>query len=436
MHNNPSMPARPTRLSRLRRRVRRLNDRVLGVILDWIDAVAGTGHSAPRRPLSETERRVGIGIVGCGFVADFYVGTLVKHPELEVIGVFDREEARAAKLAARLGVPSFPTLEALLSERRVEILVNLTNPDSHYEISKASLLAGKHVYSEKPLAMDIGEATDLVATAKACGVRLSSAPCSALGETARALRKVIDEGAVGSVRLVYAELDDGPIHRMQPDGWISPEGTPWPWRDEFTVGCTIEHAAYHLTWLVALFGPAQSVTAFASRRVPAKHPDLAPEAVAPDFSVACVVFKSGVIARLTCSIVAPHDHALRIIGDEGEIVVDECWHNGAPIRLNRFTPLGLRAETYPWIRRNALTRRLFRIDGSPHSLSPAADLRRRLRRHEMDYLLGVSDLAAALQTGSEPALSAGFALHINEIVLAIDSARETGATVQLCTNLS
>ncbi len=159
------------------------------------------------------------------------------------------------------------------------------------------------------------------------GLNLSSAPCSVLGEAAQALALAVARNDVGTIRIVYAELDDIRCSRRLE----SPHGTPWPWRDEFSVGCTLEHAGYHLSWLIAYFGSIESVTALSSCLVPANHPALSPEQTAADFSVACIKFRSGVVARLTCSIVAPHDHSLRIIGDKSVLSVEECWHNGTPI---------------------------------------------------------------------------------------------------------
>jgi predicted dehydrogenase len=414
-------------------RLGRYRHRLLSSALDRIDTYARSEHyDAPdlRATIpAHDQQHTGIAFVGCGFVADFYAGTLAAHPELHLVGVTDRDTQRAEKLAARTGAQCHPDLASLLTDPRVQVLVNLTNPASHYAVSKASIEAGKHVYSEKPLATNLGEAEHLVRIAAERKLILSSAPCSVLGETAQALRGALEENVIGPVRLVYAELDDGPIHRMYPDDWASPHGTPWPWRDEFSVGCTIEHAGYHLTWLVALFGPAETVTAFSSRLVPHKHPDLPADAVAPDFSVACIAFRSGVVARLTCSIVAPHDHSLRIVGDRGVLTVDECWHFGAPVRLRRYDELALRAETYPWLSRSSIGRLMYGLEGHILPASPPGGLRRRLRRHEMDYLLGVSEVAAAVKDKRIPLLSAEFALHVTEIVLAIAKAGHTGSPV-------
>ena len=185
-----------------------------------------------------------VAFVGCGFVADYYASTLPNYPELELVGVMDREAGRATKFAQHWKLPVvYPTLQALLDDRSVELVLNLTNPRSHFEVSKACLLAGRHVYSEKPLATIFGEAEELVRLAEEKGLHLSSAPCNVLGESAQTAWKALREGAIGKVRLVYAELDDGLIHRMRYTEWINPSGAPWPYKDEFEVGCTLSTPA-------------------------------------------------------------------------------------------------------------------------------------------------------------------------------------------------
>jgi predicted dehydrogenase len=407
-------------------------DRARGMLLNAADRVSGSlaTDAVHADPVAD-DARTRIAFVGCGFVADFYAALLARHPALHLVGVTDVDTTRAERLAKRLHCCAYASLDALLQDASIALVINLTNPASHYEVSRRCLEAGRHVYSEKPLAMRFDEAEQLVALAEAKGLMLSGAPCNVLGESVQALQRALDAGAVGKVRLVYAELDDGVIHRMAPDEWASAAGTPWPWRDEFTVGCTLEHAGYHLMPLVALFGPVRSVTAFARTLAPDKHPDLAGDLVAPDFSVACLEFRTGVVARLTCSIVAPHDHALRVIGDRGVLELDECWHNGAPLRLRRANSLHDRADTYTWLGRHGWARALFGLDGRAMVEGPRTDWRRRMRRHEMDYLLGVADLARALREGSAPRVSARLLLHVNEIALAIDAARSGGTTTTL-----
>lgn len=233
----------------------------------------------------------GIGIVGCGFVADYYLSILVNYPELKVVGIVDKDKERSLRFAKHYNLPYANSLEELLGYTKVEIILNLTNPRNHFEISKAALEAGKHVYSEKPLAMEMDEAQLLIDIAAKNNLRIASAPCSILGESAQTLWKAIRDETVGPVRLVYCELDDGPIYLMNPEKWKSVSGTPWPVKDEYEVGCTFEHAGYYLTWLVSFFGPAESVTVSSHQVVPDKgcSKALSP-ADTPDFSVACIKF--------------------------------------------------------------------------------------------------------------------------------------------------
>lgn len=358
-------------------------------------------------------------IVGCGYVADYYLSTLNNHPGLELLGVFDRDSERAERCAARYRLNRYPTFEALLRDERVELVANLTNPSSHFSVSRAALEADKHVYSEKPLATALPEAQELVELAERRGLLIASAPCNVLGEAAQTLWKALREGRIGTPRLAYAEIDDGPVPLMSYRKWVSHSGTPWPFKDEFEVGCTLEHAGYYLGWLTAFFGPATRLTSFAHVLLPDKG--VALDVRAPDLSVGCLEFASGVVARLTCSLYAAHDHRLRIHGDAGVISTADCWDYGSPVLLSRRTSLGLRAEKHPrlaqWVglgpRRVPLARRprfRWRVRGA----------------NRMDFCRGIAELADALREQRPPRLSARWSLHVNELALAMQDPQGLG----------
>lgn len=361
-----------------------------------------------------------VGIVGCGFVADYYLQTLAAYPELELAGVFDRDSRRAELLAHRHGTRVWSNLAGLLDDERVPLVLNLTNPRSHFDVTKACLEAGKHVYTEKPLATTFAQAACLAELATSKGLQLSSGPCSLLGEAAQTVWKALRERRVGTARLVYAEMDDGMVHRTPYRTWRSPSGIPWPWKDEFEVGCTLEHAGYYLTWLTAFFGPAQHVTAFASQLIGDKETDVPLEIASPDFSVACIQFASGVVARVTSSIVAPHDHSLRIVGDDGVLGVADCWHYDSPVWLRR--PLTIRRRTIlsPWKTRVPLVRR--------------TSLLRQRGSQRMDFARGVAELAAAIVAGRDSRLSTLYSLHNTELALAIQNACGSSSSYQLKTS--
>ncbi|MEZ5893073.1 MAG: Gfo/Idh/MocA family oxidoreductase [Parvularculaceae bacterium] len=270
-------------------------------------------------------------IVGTGFVADLYMRSLKTFPGIAVAGAYDIDAARLRAFCDYWNVPAAQSLSALLAEDA--LVLNLTNPRAHYEVSKAALEAGRDVYTEKPLATKMTDAHALAKLAKDKNLFLASAPCSWMSQAAQTVWAAVSRGEIGTPRLVYAELDDDFIPQAPYDKWFSESGAPWPAKDEFEVGCTLEHAGYYLTWLMAMFGPVETVVAASANLIPDKLPGGAP--TAPDFSVGVLYFKSGVVARLTCSIVAPHDHALRIIGDSGVLELEECWSNTAPVKIRK-----------------------------------------------------------------------------------------------------
>ncbi len=379
-----------------------------------------------------------IAFVGCGYVADFYFNTLKNHPHLELGGVTDRHPERAARFSDCYGVKIYPDLESILAGSEIDIVVNLTNPESHFAVSKACLEAGKHVYSEKPLAMRFSEAKELVKLAKKEGLYLSAAPCGILGETAQTIWKALRHNEIGPVRLVYAEIDDGPIHLQQPHKWLSRAGAPWPYKNEFEVGCTVEHAGYYLSWFLAFFGPARSLTAFSSCRMSDKQV-AAGEVLTintPDFSVACITFECGVVARLTCSIVAPFNHAMQIVGDKGSLSVAECWNYHTPVHIETYSALKFRAEKYLAVRKYPLLKTLLGIAPKEYPPVKKPNFKRRNLRHYQDFSRGIAELAQAITENRPGRIPAELSLHITELVLAIQNASETGISYNMTTTFN
>ena len=345
-----------------------------------------------------------IAIVGCGFVADFYMRTLPNHSHLELTGVWDHNAETLKRFTDYWSVPRYRNMDDLLGDSDVDIIVNLTNPLSHYDVTAASLRAGKHVYSEKPLAMQLDQARDLVRLADSRGLYLTSAPCSLLSETAQTLWRALRDSEVGKPRLVYAQLEDGMILRDSCQEWRSESGSPWPWKDEFEVGCVLEHAGYYLTWLVAFFGPAASVEAIGAVMQPDKGGNESFVTSTPDYVLATINFESGVVARLTCSIVAPVDRSLMIFGEYGELSIDDCWEYGAQVYIRK-PPIRGKLKKKKLVRKSRIKYRC----GGPHN---------------MEFSRGVAELADAITDRRRCHLPADFSLHVNEIVLAMQNPGE------------
>lgn len=350
-----------------------------------------------------------IAFVGCGYAADFYAATLKNYPHLKLIGVFDKNEERINRFSLHYSVHKYTSLDELLADSSISIVVNLTNVREHYSVTKACLNAGKHVYSEKPLAAKFLEAEELFGLARNKSLQLACAPANLLSESGQTAWKLLREGAIGEIWLAYAELDDGAVHQMNYRKWYSESGTPWPFEDEFETGCVLEHAVYHLIWLTAFLGPAKKVDAFSTCLVPDKIARRGNIPLGGDLSISCITFHSGIVARLTCSTLAPKNHALTIVGSEGVLTIEDCWQFESPIyiqkrlqNVERFSDNTYLSDKYPI--------RLERPQSKRHKYHST---------HDMDFARGIAELADAIQHHRPCRLSAQHILHVTEILSSI-----------------
>jgi predicted dehydrogenase len=359
-------------------------------------------------------------IIGCGFVADYYMTTLANHPGLALAGVWDRAEERLQAFSAYHQIKAYGSLEEVLHDETVAIIANLTNPESHFEVSKAALLAKKHVYSEKPLALTFIEASDLIGFAANRHVTLCSAPANGLSDAHRLVSDNLHR--IGAPRLVYAEMEDGPVFREQWQTWKSKSGAKWPGMHEFEVGCTLEHAGYALSWLVSLFGPVAEVTAFSALTFPDKGEGSQDLRLAEDFSVGCLQFKSGMVARVTSGFAAPRDRSLTILGDQGSITVRDLWDNRSAVHLEETSAGRPFANRLARRLENAIGRALpFKQVPGRRLAYPKSAKRRYLPNYpsKIDFMAGIAAQADMIANGEAATFSGALALHITELALAL-----------------
>jgi predicted dehydrogenase len=364
-----------------------------------------------------------IALVGAGFVADYYVTTLANYPELTLGGVWDHDPERLKRFSDYHRIHAYGSAQECLDDPKVRIVVNLTNPESHFAINCAALEAGKHVYCEKPLGMSYEQAREVIALANDKGLTVCGAPANGLSDAKQLVSGLIEAGRIGTPRLAYAEMEDGPVFKDNWATWRSRSGAKWPGLHEFEVGCTLEHAGYGLSWLVALFGPVASGQAFSALTFPDKGPGTEGLAMAADFSVGCLSFRSGVTARLTCGLAAPRDRSLTIVGDEGLIVVRDLWDDRSPVHLNRFDgkrPLLQRlAGRFERGRGRVLPLRL--TQGRPIDYPTAARATRLASfPSRIDFARGIAVMADAVNSGQVPFFSGDRALHLSELALALN----------------
>jgi predicted dehydrogenase len=253
-----------------------------------------------------------IALVGAGNIAARYAAAIVAADRLDLAGATDTAPGRAEELVAEHGGVAYPSLEALLADDDVETVVNLTVPQAHAEVTAAALEAGKHVHSEKPLALRHGDAQALADLAARRGVRLSSAPATLLGEAQQTAWKLVREDAIGRVRAVYAEANWDRLERWHPDP-----------RSLYAVGPLVDVGIYPLTILTAMLGPARRVQAYATTLEPERMlldgTRFTP--VAADFVTAVVEHADGAVTRLTASFyVGPcRQRGIELHGDAGSL---------------------------------------------------------------------------------------------------------------------
>jgi predicted dehydrogenase len=196
--------------------------------------------------------KIRVGIVGCGNIFPAYIkGLRVFSSMLDVVACADVLVDRAEARAKEFGLPKFYDVEGLLADPDIDIVVNLTVPVAHADVSIAALEAGKHVYSEKPLAITREHGKAILEAATAHDLRVGCAPDTFLGGGLQTCRKLIDEGAIGTpVAAVAFMAGHGPeAWHPNPDFFYKVGGGPM-----FDMG------PYYLTALIHLLGPVQRVT--------------------------------------------------------------------------------------------------------------------------------------------------------------------------------
>jgi predicted dehydrogenase len=208
-----------------------------------------------------------VGIIGCGAISGTYLKNSKLFEAFDIVAVADTRLEAARSRAAEYDVPKACSVEELLADPEVEIVVNLTPHRAHGEVGIAALEAGKSIYNEKPLAVYREDGQKMLALAKEKGLRVGCAPDTFFGGAWQTARKLIDEGAIGEPVGAFACLMAYNAPRRDkpkpgPDGYISFYRT-----DFFTFGVTwgFDRGAYYLTALINLLGPVRRVTGSAQK---------------------------------------------------------------------------------------------------------------------------------------------------------------------------
>ncbi|MFP4144105.1 MAG: Gfo/Idh/MocA family protein [Phycisphaeraceae bacterium] len=282
-------------------------------------------------------KQVRVGVVGCGNISSQYFRFARQFPILDIAACADLDPARAKAQAAEFGVPRAGGVADLLADESIEIILNLTIPAAHVEVGLAALDAGKHVYSEKPLAASVAEGRKLLEAAEAKSLRVGCAPDTFLGTAQQTCRKLIDEGAIGRPLAATAFMLCPGHESWHPDPafYYQPGGGPM-----FDMG------PYYLTALINLLGPARRVTGLTGVLNREREVGSGPKAGekievnTADHVAGHLEFESGAIATLVTSFAtrfATYDgaHPIAIYGSEGTLQVPDPNRFDGTVRLRR-----------------------------------------------------------------------------------------------------
>jgi predicted dehydrogenase len=271
-----------------------------------------------------------IAIVGCGNISDTYLANCLAFG-LDVVACADMDMSRAEAKAAQFGIES-RTLTDVLSDLSIELIVNLTPPLTHAEVSCTALEAGKHVYSEKPLATDRADGAKLLELAASKGLRIGCAPDTFLGAGLQTCRKLLDEGVIGEpVAAVAFFMGRGmEMWHPNPHFFYQPGGGPM-----FDLG------PYYLTALVSLLGPVRRLTGSARISFPERLITSEPlvgttiQVNTPTHVSGVLDFVGGPVATVITSfdVWASNLPRLEIYGSEGTLSLPDPNTFGGPVRV-------------------------------------------------------------------------------------------------------
>ncbi|WP_123704852.1 Gfo/Idh/MocA family protein [Curtobacterium sp. PhB130] len=339
-----------------------------------------------------------VGIIGVGTISAQYFAAFAGMDTVRVVAVADIDAARAATVAAEHGIRAL-TVDELVRDPEVDLVLNLTIPAAHAAIALDAIAAGKSVYGEKPLATNLDDAARVVGAARAAGVRLGCAPDTVLGTGLQTARRAIDDGLIGSPIAATATMVTPGHERWHPnpDFYYQPGGGP-----------LLDMGPYYVSALVTLLGPVASVVGLASHTRSARTIGSGPRAgtVVPvdiDTHVSGVLrHESGALSTLVMSFdaVATHASNIEIHGDAASLVVPDPNQFEGDVRLHV-------------------------LGGSWETLDPSAGYRGVARG------IGVADLVAA-PPGVPFRANGDLAYHVLDVMLSLLVASKSGSAVAIC----
>jgi predicted dehydrogenase len=350
---------------------------------------------------------VHVGVIGAGVISQQYLENLTQAADVRVVMVADLDVDRAAARAAEYGVPASGSVADLLARDDIEIVVNLTIPAAHVPVALDALAAGKHVWSEKPFALDLTSGQALLDEAHRAGLRVACAPDTVLGAGIQTGRRLIEAGVIGEplTALTLFQVSGPETWHPSPEFLYARGGGPL-----FDMG------PYYLSTLVQLLGPAARVVARGSQARASRVIGSGPRAGAvfpvevPTHVAALIDFESGTIAQSTFSFQSsrPRVGIVEIAGTEGTLSLPDPNMFEGELRIWRD---GMWEESDAEV-----------VPATGSTFSRGA---------------GVVELARAIRAGRPERASGEFAFHVLDLMVSIQgSAENDGAAVDIASTVT
>ena len=363
-----------------------------------VTGAVSTEQETARAAASEP-KKIRVGLIGCGSVSGVYLPQLSNSPHATVVSLCDRIVERAEKRAAEHKVMNtYSSIESMLAGVEFDLLINTTDMQEHEAINRKAISAGKHIWSEKPIANTLKAGQEIVKAAAEKGVRIWGAPVVVLSPQFKFMAETLATGKLGRVAAAHAHYGhEGP-------GWSA-------FFYQERGGSMPDLGVYNLTSLTGLLGPAKSVTAMTSIVSSTRNIDGVGEMKVTEEDNAMVLMDhgNGVISHVQCGFnyfnthghggAGETRHTIELVGTKGYMgMVGYDWE-----------PLG--------------------VDLATHE-KPVLE---RFQTEPQDYVwpMGANVVCECLATGKEPLFTPEHALHVVEVITAARESQRTGRRIDL-----
>ena len=378
------------------------------------------------------KKPVRIAVIGCGTISGIYMENLSKRFSIvELVGCSDLLPERSAKRADQFGIRQMTNAE-IYADPEIEMVMNLTFPEAHFEVSRDALNAGKHVAVEKMMTVTMAEAKELKELAKSKGLLFGTAPDTFLGGGWQSARKYVDDGLIGQPRTFSAVCTTSyqpntPKFDLSPDYFFFPlhpgGGVPY------------DLGGYYLHNLIDLFGPVRRVSGFGGNPEPDRtysnphHPKYG-EPFHVDTTttiVGALEFANGVLGTILFSSDSSQSESFLVHGTQGTLVLFHPNFYSGRIALRRVSsapaPMFPPQPAVPAPPEGAIVR----------GVTTETELPMLHGFLENSRGIGLADMAYALRNGRKPRMSADLGLHAFEVVDGILESARTGRTHEMQT---